>query len=164
MNYFELYNIPISFLIDKKYLSNKLVELQRKFHPDLYSNADMAKQQEVLEISSMINKAYKTFQSIDSTIKYVLELKGMIYEGEKYQLPQSFLLEVMELNEMKMDNAEPDIILRAAQTLQEEIYLPVKTVIENLKGNDITENHLLQLKEYYYKKKYLDRLMAEKSI
>jgi molecular chaperone HscB len=56
-----------------------------------------------LEITANLNKAFKTFQNSDDTIKYVLQLKGLLEEEEKYQLPPDFLMEVLEINEKLMD-------------------------------------------------------------
>ena len=99
MNYFELFGIPVSLTIDKSKLAKKYFELQKKYHPDFFTQNNEAEQDEALEKSSAINKALKVFQNKDSTIKYVLQLKGLLEEEEKYQLRPDFLMEVMELNE-----------------------------------------------------------------
>jgi len=158
MNYFELFNIPVSLSVDKTQLSKKFFELQKKFHPDFYSNASPDEQEEALETSAMANKALKTFQNHDSTIKYVLQLKGLLEEEEKYQLAPAFLMEVMELNEMKMDGAGDDQVQQRTGQLQEEIYQAVRPIIENYVDGITSETDLLKVKEYYYMKKYLDRL------
>ena len=64
MNYFELFDIPVSLNIDKAAITKKYVELQKKYHPDFFTqeNAAMNKE-EALEKSSAINKAMKVFQN-----------------------------------------------------------------------------------------------------
>ena len=122
---------------------------------------------EALEKSAMLNKAWKAFQSKDETIKYVLQLKGLLVEEEKYELPPDFLMEVLELNEQLMDASEledPDPIRTQIENLQLEIYEPVKDIVENYQEGVTSEKELLQVKEYYYKKKYLDRLRRELAI
>ena len=107
MNYFELFDIPVSLNVDAGSLTKKYFELQKKFHPDFYTQAGEAEQEEALEKSSAINKALKVLQNKDSTIKYVLQLKGLLEEEEKYPLPPDFLMEVMELNEnLSADSTE----------------------------------------------------------
>lgn len=158
MNYFELFQIPVSLSVDKTQLAKKFFELQKKYHPDFFSNASPAEQEEALEISSMANKALKTFQNPDSILKYVLQLKGLMEEEEKYQLAPTFLMEVMELNEMKMDGTDEAGLQQRTQQIQAEIYDSVKPIIENYEDGITPDNDLLQVKEYYYMKKYLDRL------
>jgi molecular chaperone HscB len=61
MNYFELFDIPVQFKPDPVMVKKKFYELSRKYHPDFYSQSNGAEQAESLEISSMVNRAYKTF-------------------------------------------------------------------------------------------------------
>jgi molecular chaperone HscB len=100
----------------------------------------------------MLNKAFTTFQDPDKTIKYVLQLKGLLEEEEKYELPPDFLMEVLEINEELMELGEnktlvPNLELRISQ-LQEEIYEPVKEIVEGYKEG------------YYFRK----RIAASKGV
>ena len=158
MNYFEIFGIPIQLKVDKNELPKKFFELSRKFHPDFYANTTPSEQHQALEITANLNKAFKTFQNPDDTIKYVLQLKELLQEEEKYQLPPDFLMEVLEINEKLMD-AEDDPELKL--NLQSEIYEPVKETVEHYKDGVTTEKELLQVKEYYYKKKYLYRIQQQ---
>ena len=165
MNYFEIFGIPIQLKVDKKELPKKFFELSRKFHPDFYANTTPSEQNRALEITASLNKAFKTFQNPDDTIKYVLQLKGLLEEEEKYQLPPDFLMEVLEINEKLMDaEIDPELKLSlqsAIDNLQSEIYEPVKETVEHYRDGVTTEKELLQVKAYYYKKKYIDRMRRE---
>ena len=166
MNYFELYNIPVSLLPDQQQLKQKFFELSRKYHPDFYTRENDQDQAEALELSSQVNRAYKVFSNRDETIKYVLQLKGLLEEEEKYNLPPGFLMEMMDLNEQMMDaKMEEDEqttkrVRSAIAAVEEEIYRPVKSIVEGYKEGTTTTAELLQVKEYYYKKKYLKRILA----
>ena len=165
MNYFELFEIPVQLKVDKTGLPKKYFELSKKYHPDYFANDTTTKQAEVLEISAQLNKAFKTFQSEDETIKYVLQLKGLLEEEEKYELPKDFLMEVLEINEQLMEMGEDpgtkQNIQSAIDNLQTEIYEPVKEIVEHYQEGITTEKELLQVKEYYYKKKYLNRISQQ---
>ena len=166
MTYFELFKIPVQLKVRVAPLSKKFFELSKQFHPDYFVNGDEKEQTEALEKSAMLNKAWKTFQNPDATIKYVLLEKGLLEEEEKYELPPDFLMKVMDINEQLMDANEPDVMTSLKSTienLQSEIYDPVKEVVENYKDGVTTEKELLRVKEYYYKKKYLDRINRELS-
>ncbi|MEI7736827.1 MAG: Fe-S protein assembly co-chaperone HscB [Ferruginibacter sp.] len=154
MNYFELFDLPVSFSVDKKMLSLRYFELQKKNHPDFFSQETEYEQSEALERSSEVNKAFKTFKNEDDTIKYVLQLKGLLEEEEKYQLPPDFLMEVMELNENLTDESEAVI-----EQFSKDIYAGVKEIIENYTDSSATTADLLKVKEYYFKKKYLQRIL-----
>jgi molecular chaperone HscB len=93
----------------------------------------------------------------------VLQLKGLLEEEEKFQLPPDFLMEVMEINEALMDPEEAAIpeLSKRIDSLQQEIYEPVEPVIENYQEGVTSEKELLQVKAWYYKKKYLDRIRRQ---
>ena len=165
MNYFEIFGLPVQLKVDKNDLPKKYFELSRKFHPDFYANSTPAEQQKALEITASLNKAFKTFENPDDTIKYVLQLKGLLQEEEKYELPPGFLMEVLEINDQLMD-AEDDPGLKSKlqsslSNLQAEIYEPVQKIIEHYEDGVTSEKELLHVKEYYYKKKYLNRIGRE---
>ena len=165
MNYFELFEIPVQLKVDKASLPRKFFELSRKYHPDFFVNGSEQEKTKALEISALLNIAFKTFQNPDETIKYVLKLKGLLEEEEKYELPPDFLMEVLEINEELMELGEnktllPDLEIRIAE-LQTEIYESVKEIVEHYQEGVTSEKELLQVKEYYYKKKYLDRIRKQ---
>jgi molecular chaperone HscB len=167
MNYFELFEIPVQLKVDKDALSGKFFELSRKYHPDYFVNKGGEAQAESLEKSALLNKAFKAFQNPDETIKYVLQLKGLLEEEEKYELPPGFLMEVLDINEKLMDlqiENDPAIMSNLQVTidnLQSEIYEPVKEIVEHYQEGATSEKELLQVKEYYYKKKYLRRIQEQ---
>jgi molecular chaperone HscB len=163
MNHFELYNLPISLQPDQALVKQRFYELNRKYHPDLHSQSAEEEQAEILEKASQVNMAYKVFMHPDETIKYVLQLKGLLEEEEKYQLTPDFLAEMLELNEQALDVSEQsdaDRLTQTIQNFQKEIYEPVETIMANYQEGITTEKELLQVKEYYYRKKYLNRILA----
>ena len=156
MNHFELFDLPVSFRIDKNLLTKKYIALQKKYHPDFYSQEPTADKELALQLSSQVNTAYKIFQKEDNTIKYVLQLHHLLEEEEKYALPPSFLMEVMEINEALME-ADKTVTAKVEQ-LNKEIYELVKPTLDNYEEGITTEEELLQIKNYYYQKKYLNRI------
>lgn len=165
MNYFELYGIAPSFNIDTAAVRKKFYELSRAYHPDFYSGGSATEQQEVLEKSAMINEAYKTLLNKDLLIKYILTSKGLLQEEEKYNLPPDFLMEVMDLNEQVMELDKGDTtavssLMATAKNLETELYEAIEPVMDNYSEDTSTEKELLQVKDYYFKKKYLDRIIS----
>ena len=162
-----MFDIPIRLKVDKQSLQKKFIELSKKYHPDYFATQAFEKQAKALEISATLNKAWKTFQNPDETIKYVLQSKGLLEDEEKYQLPPGFLMEMMEINEQlvesKMEeNAEKTTHLSSViSQLSTEIYEPVKEIMEHYQESITSEKELLQVKDYYFKKKYLTRIRQQ---
>jgi molecular chaperone HscB len=164
MNYFDLFEIPVQLKVDTAALSRRFFELSRQYHPDYFAQAGSDAQADALEKSALLNRAWKTFRDPDSTIKYVLQEKGLLQEEEKYELAPDFLMEVMDINEAIMDMEEGVVsseLLTKIDTLEKEIYEPVKEVVENYLEGHTAEKELLQVKEWYYQKKYLDRIRRQ---
>ena len=155
MNYFELFEFEIAPIIDKSLLTKKYLQLQKQYHPDNYSLSDENEQNQSLEMSSFINKAFAVFKDDLKTIGYFLEIKGLISEDEKYQLPSAFLMEMMEVNE-QID--EGDFVASSLEPIQHDLDQEIQFVIQ--KGTlGFTDEELLKVKEFYYKKKYLKRIL-----
>ena len=166
MTYFELFDIPVALRVNVESIKTKFYQLIRQSHPDFFSQSTNDEQEEALEKSSLLNKAFKTFSNTETTIKYVLQLKGLLDDEEKYKLPPDFLMEMMELNEALME-AKIDADETAIKNehlkinhLENNIYNDSKHIIENYKEGVTTEKELLQVKDYYFKKKYLSRILA----
>ena len=166
MNYFELFDIPVQLKINVASLSKKFFELSKKYHPDYFVKESEQVQGEALEKSAMLNKAWKTFQTPAATIKYVLQEKGLLLEDEKYELPPDFLMEILDINEQVMDmdkTGDTRQLSSIISQLSYQIYEPVKKMVENYNDDTVTQEELLRVKEYYYKKTYLDRINRELS-
>ena len=165
MNLFTLYNIPVSFNTSKGLIKQQYFLLSRKYHPDFISNGTDEEKEEALEMSSLVNKAYKIFNNQDETIKYVLQLKGLLQEEEKYALPNEFLMGMMELNEALMDakvEGKTEKIENIKQSIfntQYSIFNIIKNIITVATIDNVDETDLLKVKEYYFKKKYLNRIL-----
>lgn len=164
MNYFDFYELPISFSIDENLLKKKYLEQSRKFHPDFFVNEPEKKQSEILQLSTLNTNAFNTLSDFDKRIKYVLEFKKVLTEGEKYDLPQDFLMDMMEVNEELMElemEGDRQVILefgtRIADLMKEQ-YDEVKNILENNSGANFTMENLLSVKEYFFKRKYLLRI------
>ena len=163
MNYFELFGLPIGFQVDTAKLRQAYMELQRTSHPDKFTQSSSEEQETALEKSAIANKAFTLLNNKELIIPYVLEVMGYMETDEKYALSPDFLMEMMDLNEAWMDadsEAAKSNVTEQVKTIQNAIYTPVKAILE---GNsiDITKEAMLQVKEYYYKKKYLDRILAD---
>lgn len=165
MNYFELYEIPVTININKDVVKKKYYQLSKEFHPDFYITESDEKQAEILELSTVNTNAYNTLKDEKKLIKYILELYSLIEEsGEK--LPQEFLMEMMNLNEQLMElefDFDENVITKVKKELDEKqaelvkLVTPFSEDLSMLNSND-RELELNKLKDYYLKRKYLLRI------
>ncbi|KJV57293.1 fe-S protein assembly co-chaperone HscB [Orientia chuto str. Dubai] len=74
INYFQLLNLPESFSLELKDIEDNYFQLQRKYHPDQAKNEDKSK---YLQISTNLNKAYKTLRCLCTRAEHILNLQGI---------------------------------------------------------------------------------------
>lgn len=166
MNYFEFYDLPISFNPDQNVVKQQFYALSKKYHPDFYINEDQEKQDEVLELSTLNNKAFQVLKDPQKRLQYILELKDHVKEGENYALPQDFLMDMMDVNETLMDlEFEPNAAKLAS--VKQEIETFEQSLNEELNQHTTTfdaattaeqEDVLKAIKDIYYRNKYLWRI------
>ena len=163
MNYFELFGLPIGFQVDTQKMRLSFFEIQKASHPDKFVQASTEQQEHALEITAIANKAFTLLNNKELVLPYVLEITGNLVQDEKFALSPDFLMEMMELNEAWMDADEEakQNIITQVNNLKDEIIQPIKGFLEIDSIDTLSKEAMLQIKEYYYKKKYLDRILAE---
>lgn len=166
MNYFEFYGISVSFFPDEAALKRQFYANSKAFHPDFYAGASVEEQAEVLEKSTLNNKAWQVLSSFDKRLAYILSLKGMLEEGDKYTLPQDFLMEMMDINEALMDLEMGEdagkLEQLQAEVAQQELALDQEIKLQAVGFEGQSEGEQMRIlagiKDAYYRKKYLLRI------
>ncbi|MEP7166105.1 MAG: iron-sulfur cluster co-chaperone HscB C-terminal domain-containing protein [Ferruginibacter sp.] len=158
MNYFDLFGLPQGPSVNRAILAKKYFELQKKNHPDFFTQGSDTEKDHALEQSAAINKAFNIFKDEEKTIEYFLQTVGMIEADEKYSLPPGFLMEMMEINESLTEEGAGSVI-KSVGEYENILFETIRPVLENYDAAKTEEEDLLKLKEYYYKKKYLKRIL-----
>ncbi|MFQ5447374.1 MAG: Fe-S protein assembly co-chaperone HscB [Saprospiraceae bacterium] len=165
MNYFEFFEIPVTFFLDEADLKRRFYQNSKKFHPDFYTLHGEEKQAEILEQSTINNEAYSTLSDFDRRMKYVLELKGMLAEEDKNTLPQDFLMEMMDINEgimaleLESDTTEYARLHERVKNIEEALFNDILPTLERYDDGTVTPEELESVKEFYLKKRYLLRIL-----
>lgn len=163
MTYFEFYQIPISFQVDKAALKRQFYALSKKYHPDFYTLASEEEQAKALDLSTLNNKAYKVLSDFDARMKYILELHNILAAEGQNKLPQSFLMEMMDLNETLMelefefDENQFQKSVEAIKQFEEQLDQSVEALLPQSIG-EMSPESLNKIKEYYLKRRYLLRI------
>ena len=163
MNYFEFYKITPSFYIDEEHLKKMFYQYSKDFHPDFHALKSEEEQQKMLDLSTLNNKSFFVLKSFNTRLEYLLKLKGVLVEEEKYALSPDFLMEMMEMNEEIMDlsfdpdEAKTEQLKQKSKAIEEEIEEEIKNKAKAYDERG-EEGILLEIKDLWYRKKYLLRI------
>ena len=98
-NYFELFGLEPSYVIDSEQLSSRYRELQRVVHPDRYAGASEQERRLSIQGSTLINEAYSLLRDPVARGRYLLELNGVDPDAGGETHDPAFLMEQIELRE-----------------------------------------------------------------
>ena len=164
MNYFQLFELPQGFFPDPVLVRKKYYELSRRYHPDFFVQQGEVAREQAEERLKEVHAAYNVLSDAGKTMAYLLGLETGMTAEEKYALSPSFLMEMMELNEalQEADSAGA----RAEVTTQildkkRELYENIKPMLEGYQPGVISPEALLPIKEFYYRQKYIQRLLGQ---
>ena len=163
VNYYDFFVITIKLDVDLQKLKQQFYENSKKYHPDFFTLQSTEVQNEALQKSTLNNQAFNTLANFDLRVKYFLELHDQISPEGENQIPQDFLIEMMELNEQIMElefdydqnlyNQIQNAHLQFTNQLRESL-LP----LEGKEARDFSEQDWNLLKDFYLKNQYLKRL------
>jgi len=163
MNYFDFYALPETFVLNDADVKKKFYQLSKQYHPDFYANESEEKQQEILELSTLNNKAYQTLADPTKRLEYILRLHNLVSEGAKPQLPADFLMEMMDINERIMEvNSKEELgsitaeVLAIEGDMNEE--LSEFTADYTHLDDTAKEDRLNKITNIYFRQKYLLRI------
>lgn len=161
MNHFEFYDLPEKFFLDEMELKQRYFAKSKEFHPDFY-RGNNEEYEQALEKSSQNNSAYKALKSFPNRTEYILKSNGVLTES-KNSLAQSFLMEMMDVNEaimdlkMDFDAQKARLVVAEVNEQQEKLDSRIKRLATNY-DESANDDLLEKIKEVYLKQKYVLRL------
>ncbi len=160
MNYFEYFDIPVSFQINLSELRKKYYEKSRALHPDLNASED----ENSIFLTAYNNQAYQILLDPLSRLKYIIEtFNGPIQENHTL-LSQEFLLEMMDFHEEVNEavvNKDIEKLNQFKSILKDLDIKAQKLADKDFKAFEIGDRSNIVfegLTMYYFKMKYFNRL------
>ncbi len=163
-NYFLLFDLPVSFALDRDALQSRYRQLQRILHPDRYASASDQERRISVQQTAHLNEAFHTLRDIPRRARYLLELKGVRFDDDKdTHFDGAFLMQQMELRE------ELEAIAQATEPLDkisqflaelDQYRQAMYAELESLFADESSEN-LEHAKQTVQKIRFLNRLQQE---
>jgi len=159
-NYFELFDLPVSFNIDNQSLAECYRELQKAVHPDKFASGSDQEKRLSVQLAAHINEANQTLKSPQRRVRYILELRGIAFDDEKdTSLDPMFLMEQIELREALEAANEQSVLDNIMKTLKSRRD-DIMAVLENMLAATDTDQ-LQAAKKEVQKLQFLSKLQQE---
>lgn len=99
-NFFELFELPVSYDVDLSKIQQHYMELQKQVHPDRFANSSDREKLLSMQQTSWINEAQATLKDPVLRASYLLKLKGTDVDLEnETTMDASFLMQQLEMRE-----------------------------------------------------------------
>ncbi len=163
-NYFELFGLPVGYLLDNAALAERYRALQKVVHPDRYANASEQERRLSLQQSIFVNEALETLKDPLKRAQYLLTLNG-IDSSKLHEATHdaAFLMQQMELREALEGIRAMDEPFAELDVLMDQINRLIKAVVVQLamQFEDATPEQLEAAGESIRKMQFLNKLHAE---
>lgn len=121
-NFFELFEIPISYDVDSVRIQRLYMELQKQVHPDKFVNASDREKSLSMQKTSWINEAKSTLESPVLRAVYLLKLKGLDINLEnETTMDSGFLMQQLEMRERLEHVKREDDPLATLDSMAKEV-------------------------------------------
>ena len=138
-NFFILFNINQSPIVDQNELRNKYFELQKKYHPDCTAD-------KTIDIS-LINEGYSVLSNQFLTILHILNINGITIKNTNTNI--DFLMQCMEWQENLQNKKN---ILQIKKEINEQKNKLLHNIVELILTNQLTESATLVEQVMYLQK------------
>lgn len=125
MKLYEALGIEPSLALDMEDVKKRFYERSRQWHPDRFSRAAAAEQDRALEMTAVLNDAFRTLRDPVSRAEYFLKERGMELSKDA---PAELLEEVFELNMALEELREGDASVRNQLTEAAEKFRTMQMV------------------------------------
>lgn len=99
-NFFELFELPVSYVVDLNKMRQQYMQLQKQVHPDKFVNASDQEKRLSMQQTSWINEAQAVLKDPVLRATYLLKLKGVDFNLEnETTMDAAFLMQQLEMRE-----------------------------------------------------------------
>ena len=154
-NYFELFDIPVSYTVDLNKVRHLHRELQKAVHPDKFAHAGAQEKRISMQQTSLINQAFHTLSHPIERATYLLGLNGVDFNMDNQTtMDAEFLMQQMELREALSEAGDKANPLAELERLENEINGNMEA-LQNRFQQDVEKDDLADAKELVRKMQFL---------
>lgn len=159
--YFDLFDLPATYALDRERLDSAYRELQSRVHPDRFASKPEAEQRVAMQWATRVNEAYQTLKHPILRGVYMLKLEGIDpMAATNTSIAPAFLMQQMEWREAIADSCRAQDVA-ALDRLHAELKYVYKTVDAELATLLDGDKDLNAASDAVRKLRFMDKLIAE---
>ncbi len=167
-NFFELFELPVSYEVDLNQVQKKYMDLQKQVHPDKFANASDREKRLSMQQTSWVNEALATLKDPVLRATYLLKLKGTDINLEnETTMDAAFLMQQLEMRERLEHIKKEDDPLAALDAMAKELKLSNSDMMASFSSSyeagqtDEAREWIRKLQFMQKAKKEIDTLTAD---
>ena len=136
MQYFQAFGLEPKLAIDLEDLKKRFYERSRQWHPDKFSRAGERERQQAVDMTALLNDAFRTLRDPVARAEYFLRQKGLEFSKDA---PPELLEEMFEFNMAieESDRAQLESARQRFMGMVEEIDRQLECLFEQEKLEEI---------------------------
>jgi molecular chaperone HscB len=160
-NFFQLFSLPESFLLDDDALTKNYLALQENVHPDRFANATADQQLQAMQSSSLLNDAFAVLSSPTGRAAYLLGLQGIdVNNVRQAELGQGLLLEQIAIRERLEELPRDESAIAELEDLKAKIR-DRSMACQKKFSTQFEAQDYKSAKTIYYEMQYFQKLQTE---
>jgi molecular chaperone HscB len=163
-NYFELFGLPMAYVVDAEALSDRYRDLQRVVHPDRFANAADQERRLSVQGAALINEAFETLKDPVARGGYLLSLHGVEMDAlNESTQDMAFLMQQMELREELEAVRGKDDPYEAVLDISSRVNKQITSLVAQMavQFETPTDEQLEAAREILRKMRFLQKLRSE---
>jgi molecular chaperone HscB len=158
MRFYEAFGLEPALAVDAEELKKRFYERSRQWHPDKFSRASLQEQEKALEMTAILNDAFRTLRDPVSRAEYFLKEKG--FELSK-EAPPELLEEVFELNMALEELREGDDSARPQLIEARDRFIAMRDAIDQQLTEAGARGDLEEVRAMLNRRRYIRNLIRE---
>ena len=160
-NFFELFDLPVSYDVDLSVIQQQYLALQQQVHPDKFANGTDQEKRLSMQQTSWLNEAQATLKDPVLRASYLLKLKGIDFSLEnETTMDAAFLMRQLEMRERLehvKNEADP---LEMLDSMAKDVKASTKTMMHGF-AQSLDNDQLDEAREWIRKLQFLQKAKNE---
>lgn len=158
MQFYEALGLEPRLSIDLDDLKKRFYERSRQWHPDKFSRASAAEQQKALDMTALLNDAFRTLRDPVTRAEYFLRENGLELAKDA---PPELLEEVFELNMALEEMRGGDESVRPQLIDAQQKFLAMRAEIDAQLSRWFESEDLESIRGALNRRRYVSNLIRE---